>query len=71
MKIEIGKFNKSFASPNLVDHYIETELSDETEWRAQSARSIHADFLKRWGTSILGEQLSIPATSVRVAVEAG
>jgi hypothetical protein len=33
---------------DLIDHYIETELSDETEWRAQSTRLIHADFLKRW-----------------------
>jgi hypothetical protein len=33
---------------DLIDHYIETELSDETEWRSQSTRIIHSDFLKRW-----------------------
>jgi hypothetical protein len=33
---------------DLIDHYIETELSDETEWHAQSTRLIHTDFLKRW-----------------------
>lgn len=46
MKTEIVKFNKLFLSP--IDHYIETELSDKTEWRAQSTRIIHADFLRRW-----------------------
>ena len=33
---------------DLVDHYIETELSNATEWRSHSTRIIYAVYLKRW-----------------------
>jgi len=53
---------------DLVDHYIETELSDGTEWHAKSTCTIYADYLHRWVRPYWGK------TNIRdvrtVAVEA-
>jgi len=53
---------------DLTDHYIEIELSDETEWHAKSTCTIYADYLNRWVKPYWGK------TNIRgartVAVEA-
>jgi len=33
---------------DLVDHFIETELSAKASWRSQATKIIYAEFLKRW-----------------------
>ena len=33
---------------DLVDHYIETELSDEADWHSHATRIVYGEFLKRW-----------------------
>ena len=33
---------------DLVDHYIQTELDEETDWRSYSTRIVYREFLKRW-----------------------
>ena len=33
---------------DLVDHYIETELSDEADWHSHATRIVYSQFLKRW-----------------------
>jgi integrase len=32
----------------LVDHYIQTELSDESDWHSNATRIVYSEFLKRW-----------------------
>jgi len=53
---------------DLTDHYIEIELSDETEWHAKSTCTIYADYLNSWVKPYWGK------TNIRdvrtVAVEA-
>ena len=33
---------------DLVDHYIQTELAEEADWRSHSTRIVYREFLKRW-----------------------
>ena len=33
---------------DLVDHYIQTELAEEADWRSHATRIVYREFLKRW-----------------------
>jgi integrase len=33
---------------DLIDHYIQTELAEETDWRSHATRIVYREFLKRW-----------------------
>jgi hypothetical protein len=39
---------QSIVVADLVDHYIETELSDEADWHSHATRIVYGQFLKRW-----------------------
>jgi len=39
---------QSIVVADLVDHYIETELSDEADWHSHATRIVYSQFLKRW-----------------------
>jgi len=33
---------------DLVDHYVQTELAEEADWRSHATRIAYREFLKRW-----------------------
>jgi integrase len=33
---------------DLIDHYIQTELAEESGWRSHATRIVYREFLKRW-----------------------
>ena len=39
---------QSIVLADLVDHYIQTELSDEADWHSHATRIVYSQFLKRW-----------------------
>jgi hypothetical protein len=39
---------QSIVVADLVDHYIETELSDEADWHSHATRIVYREFLNRW-----------------------
>jgi hypothetical protein len=39
---------QSIVVADLVDHYIQTELSDEADWHSHATRIVYSEFLKRW-----------------------
>lgn len=39
---------QSIVVGDLVDHYIETHLSDEVDWHSHATRIVYGEFLKRW-----------------------
>jgi integrase len=39
---------QSIVVADLVDHYIQTELSDEADWHSHATRIVYSQFLKRW-----------------------
>ena len=52
---------------DLIDHYLETELGDETDWRSHATRIVYREYLTRWIKPCWG---SINIRDVRsVAVE--
>ena len=39
---------QSIVVADLVDHYIESELSDEADWHSHATRIVYREFLNRW-----------------------
>src|ERR1035438_10079724 len=39
---------RSIVVADLVDHYIQTELSDDADWHSHATRIVYSEFLKRW-----------------------
>ena len=39
---------QSIVVADLVDHYIQTELSDGADWHSHATRIVYSQFLKRW-----------------------
>jgi integrase len=39
---------QSIVVADLVDHYIQTELSDDADWHSHATRIVYSEFLKRW-----------------------
>ena len=44
----IRQREQSIVVADLVDHYIQTELSDEADWHSHATRIVYSEFLKRW-----------------------
>jgi len=44
----IRQREQSIVVADLVDHYIQTELSDEAGWHSHATRIVYSEFLKRW-----------------------
>jgi hypothetical protein len=43
-----SELSKRDLASDLVDHYIQTELSDEADWHSHATRIVYSEFLKRW-----------------------
>lgn len=39
---------RSIVVADLVDHYIQTQLSDDADWHSHATRIVYSEFLKRW-----------------------
>jgi hypothetical protein len=50
---------------NLVDHYVQTELSEEIGWHSHATRIVYRQFLKRW---IRPHWANVSVRSVRTIV---
>jgi integrase len=46
---------------DLIDHYVQTELTEETGWHSHATRIVYREFLRRWIRPHWGKRASAPS----------